>query len=45
MFSDFYSPRFISNQLNGYDRPVKADAFTEHDFAASIEANAAAQSH
>ena len=45
MFSDFDPSRIVGDQLNGHDRPVKADAFTKHDLAATPELHAAAQPH
>src|SRR6266571_1296157 len=44
MISDFDPPRSVCDQLNGHDRSVKADAFTEHQLAATRELDAASQS-
>ena len=38
MFSDFDPSRFVADQLNGDDRPVKADAFAKHHSAATDSA-------
>jgi hypothetical protein len=45
MISDFDPPRSVCDQLNGDDRSVKADAFTEHHLAATRELDTASQSH
>src|SRR2546423_10762749 len=45
MISDFDPPRSVCDQLDGHDRSVKADAFTEHYLAATRGVHAASQSH
>src|SRR5271154_7075405 len=45
MISDFDPPRSVCDQLNGHDRSVKADAFTEHHLAATRDLDATSQSH
>jgi hypothetical protein len=45
MISDFDPSRSVCDQLNGYDRSVKADAFAQHYLSVTRELEAASQSH
>src|ERR1700722_854346 len=45
MISDLDPSRSVCDQLNGHDRSVKADAFTEHHLATTRKLDAALQSH